>query len=52
MAAPILAGLFLLGRTLVRATSPAIASAIRSQGGRLVKKLTKAFLRNMVNLKL
>jgi len=42
MAAPILAGLFLLGRTLVRAASPAIASAIRSQGGRAVKKLTKA----------
>jgi hypothetical protein len=42
MAAPILAGLFLLGRTLVRAASPAIASAIRSQGGRVVKKLTKA----------
>ena len=42
MAAPIFAGLFLLGRTLVRATSPAIASAIRSQGGRVIKKLTKA----------
>ena len=39
MALPLL---FIVGQALVRAATPAIASAIRSQGGRAVKKLTKA----------
>ncbi len=38
MALPLL---FILGSSLVRAATPAIASAIRSQGGKLVKRLTK-----------
>jgi hypothetical protein len=39
MALPLL---FIVGQALVRAATPTIASAIRSQGGRAVKKLTKA----------
>jgi hypothetical protein len=39
MALPLL---FIVGQALVRAATPAIASVIRSQGGRAVKKLTKA----------
>jgi hypothetical protein len=38
MALPLL---FILGSSLVRAATPAIASAIRSQGGKVVKRLTK-----------
>ena len=38
MALPLL---FILGSSLVRAATPAIASAIRSQGGKIVKRLTK-----------
>ena len=39
MALPLL---FIVGQALVRAATPAIASVLRSQGGRAVKKLTKA----------
>lgn len=38
----VLYGLYILGGAIVRASSPAIAAAVRSQGGRLVKRLTKS----------
>lgn len=38
----VLYGLYVLGGAIVRASSPAIAAAVRSQGGKLIKKLTKS----------
>ena len=38
----VLYGLYVLGGAIVRASSPAIAAAVRSQGGKLIKRLTKS----------